>query len=205
MPLHSTVEASAVPYNLHIVELDDRIRGALDRALAEVREAARLEADEVRRAAELSAAALRDSTRRFSDCMKAIDAAPSLGAVLILVAEFARRETGQSSVMIARDGDVLSYPSRIVVPAEHGSVVRTALDKRQPVIEGAAAVFPIVLGGRVAAVLSTGAPSSPEALTALDLVARHAGRVLEAMTVCQIAGLAPLSSRRHLTSAGNVS
>ena len=59
-------------------------------------------------------------------------------------------------------------------------------------IESEAAAFPIALGRHVVAVLSTSAPSSLQVQAALDLLARHAGRVLEAMTVCQIAGLTPL-------------
>jgi hypothetical protein len=37
----------------------------------------------------------------------------------------------------------------------------------------------------------------------LDLLARHAGRVLEAKTLCQITGLAPLPARPPDASAGS--
>jgi hypothetical protein len=40
-------------------------------------------------------------------------------------------------------------------------------------------------------------------MSTLDLLARHAGRVLEAMTVCQITGLAPLPARTPDASAGS--
>ena len=66
-----------------------------------------------------------------------------------------------------------------------------AVQHGMAVIESDAAAFPIAVGGQVVAVLFIAAPSSPEVQQALDLLTRHAGRVLEAMTVCRIAGLVP--------------
>lgn len=65
------------------------------------------------------------------------------------------------------------------------------------------AALPIVLGGTVVAVVYAEAPASdpasdPAALhawsAALDLLTRHASRVLEAMTIRQVTGLSPLLS-----------
>ena len=171
---------------------DDRLRAALDRALADVRAVAQAEVDEVRQSAELSVAALRDSAGRLSDCVQAIDEAPSLGAVLTVVAGCARLEAGRATMLLVNDGKLSVYPSRAEVQPDQARLAMSVADKGMPVIEPEAAAFPIVLGGHVVAVLSTPAPSSLHVQAALDLLARHAGRVLEAMTVCQITGLAPL-------------
>lgn len=56
-----------------------------------------------------------------------------------------------------------------------------------------AAALPIVLGGTVAAVVYADAPATDDAMTrwsaALDLLTRHASRVLEAMTIRRVTGL----------------
>ena len=201
--------------------LDDRLRAALDRALADVRAAAEAEVDEVRRSAqtevdevrrsaqaevdqvrqsaqaelqsaEQSSAALRASAGRLSDCVQALDEAPSLGSVLTVLAGCARLDAGRAGIILVRDGTLTAYPSRTEVPQEQRRLALSAAHNKAPVVEADGAAFPIALGGDVVAVLSTGAPSSPEVVSTLDLLARHAGRVLEAMTVCQITGLAPL-------------
>jgi hypothetical protein len=174
------------------VSFDDRLRAALDRALADVRAVAQSEVDEVRQSAEVSTAAFRDSAARLSDCIHAIDEAPSLGAVLTVAAGCARLEAGRAAMILVNDGKLSAYPSRAEVPPDQARLATSAAEKGIPVIEPEGAAFPIVLGGHVVAVLSTAAPSSLQVETALDLLARHAGRVLEAMTVCQITGLTPL-------------
>jgi hypothetical protein len=174
------------------VDFDDRLRAALDRALADVRTVAKAEVDDARQSAELSTAAFRDSAVRLSDCIQAIDEAPSLGAVLTVVAGCARLEAGRAAVILVKDGTLSAYPSRSEVLPDQARLAASAAQKGAPVIEPEAAAFPIALGGHVVAVLSTAAPSSLQVQTALDLFARHAGRVLEAMTVRQITGLTPL-------------
>jgi len=175
------------------VAYDDRVRAALDRAFADVRAAAQSDVDEVRHAAELATAALRASTVRLADCIHAIDEAPSLGSVLTVVAGCARLEAGRAAVILVKDGTLSAYPSRTAVPLDQARRATSAAQTQIPVVEAEAAAFPIAVGGHVVAVLSTSAPPSLEAQNALDLLARHAGRVLEAMTVCQITGLAPLA------------
>jgi hypothetical protein len=194
-----------VPYNERIVALDDRIRDALDRALADVRAAAHAEVDEVRQSAELSTAALRASAGRLSDCIQAIDEAPSLGAVLTVVAGCARLETGRAGVILVTHGKLTAYPSRGEVPSDQARLATTAAHQGTPVVEADGAAFPITVGGHAVAVLSTASPATPEAQNAVDLLARHAGRVLEAMTVCQITGLTPPASPAPDSSAGNAS
>ena len=79
------------------MSFEDRLRAALDRAMADVRAVAQAEVDEVRQSAEVSTAAFRDSAARLSDCIHAIGEAPSLGAVLTVVAGCARVEAGRAA------------------------------------------------------------------------------------------------------------
>ena len=174
------------------MDFDDQFRAALDRALADVRALAKAEVDDIRQSAELSTAAFRDSAARLFDSIQAIDEAPSLGAVLTVVAGCARLEAERAAVILVKDGTLSAYPSRGEVPPDQVRLATNAAQKGIPVIEPDAAAFPIVLGGHVVAVLSTAAPSSLQVQTALDMLARHAGRAMEAMTVCQITGLTPL-------------
>jgi len=174
------------------VDFDDRLRAALDRALADVRAVAKAEVEDARQSAELSTAAFRDSAVRLSDCIQAIDEAPSLGAVLTVVGGCARLEAGRAAVILVKDRTLCTYPSRGEVPPDQATLASSAAQAGTPVIEPDAAAFPIALGGHVVAVLCTAAPSCLQVQSALDLLARHAGRVLEAMTLCQITGLTPL-------------
>jgi hypothetical protein len=173
------------------VDLDNRLRAALDRALVDVRAAAEAEVDEVRQSAELSTAALRASAGRLSDCIHAVDEAPTLGSVLTVLAGCARLEAGRGGIVLVANGMLTAYPSRAEVPPDQVRLAASAAEQRTPVVESDAAAFPILVGGQVAAVLSTGAPSSAEAHQALDVLVRHAGRVLEGMTLSQIIGLTP--------------
>jgi hypothetical protein len=173
------------------VDLDHRLRAALDRALADVRAATRAELDEVRRSAEHTTSTLRATATRLSDCIQALDEAPSLGAVLTVLGGCARLEAGRASVVIVRNGSLSAYPSRTSVAPDQARLAMRAVQHGMAVIESDAAAFPIAVGGQVVAVLFIAAPSSPEVQQALDLLTRHAGRVLEAMTVCRIAGLVP--------------
>jgi hypothetical protein len=175
------------------VSLDDRIRAAFDRALAEVHELTRTEVDEVRRAAEVSSAALRESSNRLSDCIQAIDDAPSLGAVLTVVAGGARLETGRAGMILVHDGNVAAYPSRAEVPPAQAQLARSVVETGSAAAEGDSAAFPITVGGLVVAVLMTAAPALPESTSALEVLVRYAGRVLETRTIAQITGLTPLT------------
>ena len=172
---------------------DDRIRAALDRALADVRAAVQAEVDEVRQVSERASADLRDSAARLADCVHAIDAAPTLGGVLTVVSGYARLEAGRAAVILVKDGAVSTYPFRDEVPAAEARLARDAATQRRAVIDIDGAAFPIAVGGDVVAVVCTAPPSSPQMRTGLDLLSRHAGCVLEAMTIRQITGLAPLA------------
>ena len=173
------------------MDLDHRLRAALDRALADVRVAAQAEVDEVRRSAEASTSALRATAARLSDCVQAVDEAPSLGAVLTVLAGCARLEAGRASIVLVTNGSLSSYPTRAAVGGDQARVAMRAVQHGTAIIESDAAAFPVAVGGQVVAVLFVAAPSSPDIQQALDLLTRHAGRVLEAMTVSRISGLMP--------------
>jgi hypothetical protein len=183
------------------VALDDRARAALDRALADVRAAVQTEVDEVRQAAELSTAALRASAVRLTDCIHAIDEAPSLSSVLTVVNGCARLEAGRAAMMLVNGGTWSAYPARTEVPPDQARLAMSAAQIQLPIEEAEAAAFPIAVGGHVVAVLWTAAPLSSEARNALDMLVRHTSRVLEAMTVCQITGLTPVAEAARGESA----
>ena len=134
------------------MDLDNRLRAALDRALADVRAAAEAEVDEVRRSAELSTATLRASAGRLSDCIHAIDEAPTLGSVLTVLAGCARLEAGRAGIVLVTNGMLAAYPSRAEVPSDQARLAASATHQRTPVVEADAAAFPIVVGGQVVAV-----------------------------------------------------
>jgi hypothetical protein len=184
------------------VNLDHRLRAALDRALADVRVAAQAEVDEVRRSAEVTTSTLRATAARLSDCVQAVDEAPSLGAVLTVMAGCARLEAGRASVVLVTNGALSSYPSRTPVSGDQARVAMRSVQHGTPIIESNAAAFPVAVGGQVVAVLFVAAPSSPDVQQALDLLTRHAGRVLEAMTVSRISGLTTPPAAVH-GAAGN--
>lgn len=171
------------------MDLDHRLRAALDRALADVRVAAQAEVDEVRRSAEATASTLRATAARLSDCVQAVDEAPSLGAVLTVLAGCARLEAGRASIVLVTDGSLSSYPSRAPIGGDHARVAIRAVQHGTPIIDLDAAAFPVAVGCHVVALLFVAARVSPDVQQALDLLTRHAGRVLEAMTVSRISGL----------------
>ena len=83
---------------------------------------------------------------RLSDCIHAIDEAPSLGAVLTVVAGCARLEAGRAAMILVNDGTLSAYPSRAEVPPDQARLATSAAQKGIPVVEPEAAAFPIVVG-----------------------------------------------------------
>jgi hypothetical protein len=71
-----------------------------------------------------------------------------------------------------------------------------------------ALALPILLGGTVAAVLYADTPADGPAASSrwpatLDVLARHAGRVLEAMTIRHITGLSSASAAPQWAAGGD--
>lgn len=170
-----------MPYNDGIVSFDDRLRDALDRALAGAR--ADLERD-------LSALAreIIDATDLAADT-RALDEAVSLADVLRALLNQAGRRAERAGMFLVTEGRVRPWPLR----GAGADVLQAA--------EGGHGTFPIVVGGRVVAILSAD-PLRPESAAALDSLARYAGRLLESMTLHKALGLVPLHRGQAADSNG---
>jgi len=107
-------------------------------------------------------------------------------------------------------GAVVQTGTMVLRPAADTTTSNPHLGALPPFAQDAgvrdAAALPIVLGGAVAGVVYADAPASDEALNrwsaSLDLLTRHASRVLEAMTVRHITGLSR-SSAPHRRADGD--
>lgn len=188
-----------MPYNGGIVSFDDRLRDVIDRALAEAR--ANLEHEVRALAHELgdsmadersrAAAAAVDELRRSWDASMAelvsaadaFDNAGSLAEVLHALFDGARRCADRVGIFLVNNGRL--RPWRL-----------EGLDLAAMAASGADyATFPIIVGGSVVAILyadvprADGAPAGRAAM--LDVLARHASRLLESMTLHKALGLVP--------------
>jgi hypothetical protein len=107
------------------------------------------------------------------------------------------------------EAGVVGQAARLGMGQQHRNGDETALPSFAAVNEARDAVaIPVQVGGSVIAVLYADAaradsPEEPEWLDLIDAMAKHAGRVLEAMTVRQAAALwAPRPSVGHLAQGG---
>jgi hypothetical protein len=158
-----------VPYNDGIVSTDDRLRDALERALADAR--ARLEPD------------LRALTHELADAVpatlasgaEALDRAGSLAEVLRALVSTAAEYADRVGLFLVRDGRVRPWQ----LSGVDETTVWTADADR-------AAAFPIAVGGEVVAILYADAPASR---AALDVLTRYAGRLLESKTLHMALGI----------------
>jgi hypothetical protein len=172
------------------VAFDDRLRAAFDRALADVREAAASEMAEVRVSAELSAAEVGAATAllNLSLALQTLDDAGTLGAVLAAAAHAARHEPGGAVVFLVKNDALVPYPSSasVGVSSSLESVARRALGGGPESPDPTGVAVPIVVGGTTVAVLCAEGPASA---STLEILARHAGRVLEGITLRRITGM----------------
>jgi len=197
-PLESALRVLA--HNVAVEATDERAR------------VAKAEIDEVCRSAEVGLAELRAAAARLSDAIRALDEAQSLGGVLEVIADCGRREVDRVAVLVVTNGRLRGYRwwgFSGTAPASSvdlsltqaglaGAIAQTGTMALRPAAATTTsnphlAALPIVLGGTVAAVVYADAPASDGALSqwsaALDLLSRHASRVLEAMTIRHITGL----------------
>lgn len=152
-----------------------------------------------------SAAALHELVRG----LHAIDEADSLSAGLQRLIESARAHSSGAVVFLARGEDLREWHHD--GPHDDGDVVEavaavasSAVRERRRVESPSAIAFPISVGGDVVAVLHAEvedalSPQRRVAKDALDALTRHAGRVLEAITIEQATGL---RAGRRDSSAG---
>jgi glutamine synthetase type III len=175
----------------------DRLSG-MTRELDESRREVAARRHELDSARGASAASLADLGRG----VHAVDEAESLTEVLHRLIEAAQQHSKSASVLLVRDeglrewaGEASDARARI---SERGmSVASNAALERRRVESESAIAFPVIVGGEVIAVLYAEvddalSPQRRMSKDALDTLTRHAGRVLETITVQQAAGLRPL-------------
>jgi hypothetical protein len=184
--------------------MSDRL-SALTRELDESRREASARRQELDSARGASAASLTDLVQG----LHAVDEAESLTAVLERLLEGAQRHATRAAVLLVRDDGLREwahggFDGRGGIGEKGMPVASSAAQERRRVESESAIAFPVSVGGEVVAVLyaEVGDALSPErriSKDALDALTRHAGRMLETLTVQQAAGMRPV--RRE--SAGN--
>lgn len=160
-----------MPYNGGIVSTDERLRDALECALADAR--ARLEPELRTLTHELSDAA----AARLASAAEALDRADSLAEVLRTLVGAAAQYADRIGLFLVRDGRVRPWHL-------HG-VAEEALSTADA---DGVATFPITVGNRVVAILYTDAPHVRAG--SLDVLTRYTGRLLEAKTLHMALGIA---------------
>ena len=183
--------------------LSDRI-SALTRELDESRREVAARRNELDSARGASAVSLTDLVRG----VHAVDEAESLTAVFQRLIDAARHHSKGASILLVRDEGLKEWPvpsaeSRLRIDARGMDVASNSAVERRRVESETAIAFPVNVGGEVIAVLYAEvddalSPQRRMSKDALDTLTRHAGRVLETITVQQAAGLRPL--RRESTA-----
>ena len=179
----------------------DRV-SALTRELDESRREIAARRTELDSAKGASAASLTDLVRGIH----AVDEAQSLSAVFDRLIDSAQHHSKGASVLIVQGDDLRAWGNadNTRVNERGKSVALSAAFERRRVESETAIAFPINVSGEVIAVLYAEvddalSPQRRISKDILDTLTRHAGRVLETITVQQAAGLRPV---RLETSAG---
>jgi hypothetical protein len=176
--------------------LSERI-SALTRELDESRREVAARRSELDSARGASAVSLTDLVRG----VHAVDEAESLTAVLHRLVDAARPHSKGASVLLVRNEGLRQWTSgdasRMRINERGMSVASNSAAERRRVESETAIAFPLHVGGEVVAVLYAEvddalSPQRRISKDALDALTRHAGRVLETITVQQAAGLRPL-------------
>lgn len=175
----------------------DRL-SAMTRELDESRREVSARRQELDSARGASAASLTDLVQG----LHAVDEAESLTAVLERLMEGAQRHASRAAVLLVRDGGLREwahggFDGRGGIGDEGMQVASSAAQERRRVESESAIAFPVSVGGEVVAVLyaEVGDALSPQrriSKDALDALTRHAGRMLETLTVQQAAGMRPV-------------
>lgn len=197
-----------------IVSLDDRLRDALDRALADARpqlerevramaeelaqsaaeerrRTASAEIDELRRSVETEMAVLAATTHAF-------DEASSLGEVLQTLVEYGKRHVDRVAIFVVKDGRLSPWRLDGFDPSAppSGEAIQSALAQGSHPSD--ALIFPLIVGRKVVAVLYAENQTRPDRSPAmLDMLACHASRALESMTLNKTLGLMPLADSKR--------
>jgi hypothetical protein len=185
--------------------LGDRL-SAMTRELDESRREVSARRQELDSARSESAASLTDLVRG----LHAVDEADSLTAVFDRLLESARKHADRVAVLMVRH-DGLREWSHANGDGQSGvgdrakSIASNAAGEGRRVESESGIAFPVGVGGEVVAVLYAEAGDALSAQRqiakdALDALTRHAGRMLETLTVQQAAGLRPV--RREASAQG---
>ena len=179
----------------------DRV-SALTRELDESRREIAARRTELDTAKGASAASLTDLVRGIH----AVDEAQSLSAVFERLIDSAQHHSKGASILLVQGDDLRAWGNadNTRVNERGKSVALSAAFERRRVESETAIAFPVSVSGEVIAVLYAEvddalSPQRRISKDALDTLTRHAGRVLETITVQQAAGLRPV---RRETSAG---
>jgi hypothetical protein len=178
--------------------MNDRL-SAMTRELDESRREVASRRQELDTAHGASAASLSELVQG----LYAVDEAESLTSVFERLIDAAQHHSKGAAVLLVRPDGIREWASagfdgRAAKVAERANAVATnAASERRRVESETAIAFPLTVGGEVIAVLyaEVGDALSPQrrmSKDALDALTRHAGRVLETITVQQAAGLRPL-------------
>ena len=175
----------------------DRL-SAMTRELDESRREALVRRQELDSARGASSASLTDLVQG----LHAVDEADSLTAVLERLLEGAQRHASRAAVLLVRDSGLREWGGGTDgrgIGEQGMRVASSAAQERRSVESEAAIAFPVSVGGQVVAVLYAEAGDALSAQRriskdALDALTRHAGRMLETLTVQQAAGMRPAVS-----------
>ena len=177
--------------------MNDRL-SALTRELDESRREVSARRQELDSARGDSAASLTDLVQG----LYAVDEADSLTAVLERLLEGAQRHASRAAVLLVRNDGLREwahggFDGRGGIGENGMPVASSAAQERRRVESESAIAFPVSVGGEVVAVLyaEVGDALSPQrriSKDALDALTRHAGRMLETLTVQQAAGMRPV-------------
>ena len=180
----------------------DRL-SALTRELDESRREVAARRHELDSARGASAVSLTDLVRG----VHAVDEAESLTAVLHRLIEAAQqhsraRPSCSCATRACGNGRATDSTGACAISERGMSVASNAALERRRVESESAIAFPVSVGGEVIAVLYAEvddalSPQRRMSKDALDTLTRHAGRVLETITVQQAAGLRPLRRYRR--------
>lgn len=185
--------------------MGDRL-SAMTRELDESRREAAARRQELDSARGASAASLTELVRG----LHTVDEAESLTEVLERLLEGARPHSNRAAVLLVRDNHLrewahAGFDGQPGVGERGISIASSAAGERRRVESESALAFPVTVGGEVMAVLyaEVGDALSPQrriCKDALDALTRHAGRMLESLTVQQAAGVRPV---RRQSSMGD--
>jgi hypothetical protein len=178
----------------------DRL-SAVTRELDESRRETLARRQELDSARGASAASLTDLVQG----LHAVDEADSLTAVFERLLEAAQRHASRAAVLLVRGDGLREWgrgPDARGIDDKGMPVASSAAQERRSVESESAITFPVSVGGEVVAVLYA---EVGDALSAqrriskdvLDALTRHAGRMLETLTVQQAAGMRPVSGHRR--------